>query len=248
MKEIIEEGKPVLSTQHEYCSKVAKEILLSKYVIAFCDEEKQTGQYLFPINQATKRATDITDRSELLIKKIRREGVCAGDEKLESPEKNRPRELLIIVDDMDRCILKRKIQEFYTVQKEVSTLKLRVFENKVLRKIFGAKSDEVTGEWRKLHNTELHALYSSPDVIRNIKSRRLRWVGHVAEVHGLSVTGSTRRIDIIAFKESKRSGYIIDPTVRFETDEEQPAEVDNEKRISTILSFPITSKIPAKRA
>ncbi|KAJ4445580.1 hypothetical protein ANN_12261 [Periplaneta americana] len=52
--------------------------------------------------------------------------------------------------------------------------RLRVFENKVLRKIFGAKRDEVTGEWRKLHNAELHALYSSPDIIRNIKSRRLR--------------------------------------------------------------------------
>ncbi|KAJ4431354.1 hypothetical protein ANN_19951 [Periplaneta americana] len=52
--------------------------------------------------------------------------------------------------------------------------RLRVFENKVLRKIFGAKRDEVTGEWRKLHNTELHALYTSPDIIRNIKSRRLR--------------------------------------------------------------------------
>ncbi|KAJ4449974.1 hypothetical protein ANN_01381 [Periplaneta americana] len=53
--------------------------------------------------------------------------------------------------------------------------RLRVFENKVLRKIFGAKRDEVTGEWRKLHNAELRALYSSPDIIRNIKSRRLRW-------------------------------------------------------------------------
>ncbi|KAJ4442285.1 hypothetical protein ANN_12153 [Periplaneta americana] len=52
----------------------------------------------------------------------------------------------------------------------------------VLRKIFGAKRDEVTGEWRKLHNTELHALYSSPDIIRNIKSRRLRWAGHVAHM------------------------------------------------------------------
>ncbi|KAJ4437986.1 hypothetical protein ANN_13925 [Periplaneta americana] len=51
--------------------------------------------------------------------------------------------------------------------------RLRVFENKVLRKIFGVKRDEVTGEWRKLHNTELHALYSSPDIIRNIESRRL---------------------------------------------------------------------------
>ncbi|KAJ4446958.1 hypothetical protein ANN_13660 [Periplaneta americana] len=60
--------------------------------------------------------------------------------------------------------------------------RLRVFENKVLRKIFGAKRDEVTGEWRKLHNTELHALYSSPNIIRNIKSRRLRWAGHVARM------------------------------------------------------------------
>ncbi|KAJ4445703.1 hypothetical protein ANN_12388 [Periplaneta americana] len=85
--------------------------------------------------------------------------------------------------------------------------RLRVFENKVLKKIFGAKRDEVTGEWRKLHNAELHALkifgakrdevtgewrklhnaelhalYSSPDMIRNIKSRRLRWAGHVARM------------------------------------------------------------------
>ncbi|KAJ4447311.1 hypothetical protein ANN_09315 [Periplaneta americana] len=59
---------------------------------------------------------------------------------------------------------------------------LRVFENKVLRKIFGANRDDVTGEWRTLHNTELHALYSSPDIIRNIKSRRLRLAGHVARM------------------------------------------------------------------
>ncbi|KAJ4437465.1 hypothetical protein ANN_17609 [Periplaneta americana] len=65
---------------------------------------------------------------------------------------------------------------------EVNPEKTKVFKNKVLRKIFGAKRDEVTGEWRKLHNTELHALYSSPDIIRNIKSRRLRWAGHVARM------------------------------------------------------------------
>ncbi|KAJ4436834.1 hypothetical protein ANN_16966 [Periplaneta americana] len=57
-----------------------------------------------------------------------------------------------------------------------------MFENKVLGKILGAERDEVTGEWRKLHNAELHALYSSPDIIRNIKSRRLRWAGHVARM------------------------------------------------------------------
>ena len=60
--------------------------------------------------------------------------------------------------------------------------RLRVFENKVLRKIFGAKKDEITEEWRMLHNAELHALYSSPNIIRNLKSRRLRWAGHVARM------------------------------------------------------------------
>jgi hypothetical protein len=60
--------------------------------------------------------------------------------------------------------------------------RLRVFENRVLRRIFGPKRDEVTGEWRRLHNKELHALYSSPNIIRVIKSRRLRWAGHVARM------------------------------------------------------------------
>jgi hypothetical protein len=58
--------------------------------------------------------------------------------------------------------------------------KLRVFENRVLRRIFGPKRDGVTGGWKKLHNEELHNLYSSPSIIRIIKSRRMRWVGHVA--------------------------------------------------------------------
>jgi hypothetical protein len=55
-----------------------------------------------------------------------------------------------------------------------------VFENKVLRRIFGPKRDEMTGDWRKLHNEELHNLYSSPGIIRMIKSRKMRWSGHVA--------------------------------------------------------------------
>jgi hypothetical protein len=58
--------------------------------------------------------------------------------------------------------------------------RLRVFENRVLRRIFGPKRDEVTREWRKLHNEELRDLYSSPSIIRIIKSRRMRWAGHVA--------------------------------------------------------------------
>jgi hypothetical protein len=60
--------------------------------------------------------------------------------------------------------------------------RLRVFENKVLRRIFGHKRDEVTGEWRRLHNKELYALYSSPNIIRVIKSRRMRWAGQVARI------------------------------------------------------------------
>ena len=57
--------------------------------------------------------------------------------------------------------------------------RLRVFENRVLRRIFGPKRDEVTGEWRKLHN-ELNVLYSSPIIVRVIKSRRMRWARHAA--------------------------------------------------------------------
>ena len=60
--------------------------------------------------------------------------------------------------------------------------RLRAFENRVLRKIFGAKRDEITGEWRKLHNAKLYALYSSPNIVRNLKSIRLRWAGHVARM------------------------------------------------------------------
>jgi hypothetical protein len=60
--------------------------------------------------------------------------------------------------------------------------RLRVFENRVLRRIFGPKRDEVTEEWRKLDNEELHILYSSPNIIRQIKSRRMRWAGHVARM------------------------------------------------------------------
>jgi hypothetical protein len=60
--------------------------------------------------------------------------------------------------------------------------RLRVFQNRVLRGIFGPTRDEVTGEWRKLHSGELYNLHSSPNIIRQIESRSLRWVGHVARM------------------------------------------------------------------
>ena len=58
--------------------------------------------------------------------------------------------------------------------------RLRVFENGMLKKTFGPKRDEVTGEWRKLHYEELNDLYSSPNIVRVVKSRRMRWAGHIA--------------------------------------------------------------------
>jgi hypothetical protein len=77
--------------------------------------------------------------------------------------------------------------------------RLRVFENRVLRGIFGPKRDEVTGEWRKLHNEDLNDLYSLPNIVRVVKSRRIRWAGHVARM------GRRRRVQgFVGKPEGKR--------------------------------------------
>jgi PAS domain-containing protein len=70
----------------------------------------------------------------------------------------------------------------FTIYWEVDSVTLRVFENRVLRRIFGPKRDEVVRDWRKLYNEEIHNLYSSPSIIRMIKRRRTRWAGHVARM------------------------------------------------------------------
>ena len=68
--------------------------------------------------------------------------------------------------------------------------RLRVFQNRVLTRVFGPKRDEVTGGWRKLHNEELMDLYSLPNIVRVVKSRRMRWAGHVARMgRGEECTG-----------------------------------------------------------
>jgi len=78
--------------------------------------------------------------------------------------------------------------------------KLRVFENMVLRRIFVPRREEVTGEWRRLHNEELNDLYTSPNIVRVIKSRRMRWTGHVARM------GEERGVDrvLVGKQEGRR--------------------------------------------
>jgi hypothetical protein len=78
--------------------------------------------------------------------------------------------------------------------------RLRVFQNRVLRRIFGPKRNEITREWRRLSNKQLYALYSSPDIIRITKSRRLRWAGHVAR---LRVMRGTYRV-LVGKSEGRR--------------------------------------------
>ena len=75
--------------------------------------------------------------------------------------------------------MRLSIHNIYVLKEE---RKLRVFENMVLRRIFGPRRDKVTGEWRRLYNEELNDLYSSPNIVRVIKSRRMRWAGHVARM------------------------------------------------------------------
>jgi hypothetical protein len=85
--------------------------------------------------------------------------------------------------------------------------RLRVFENRVLRRIFGPKRDEVTEEWRRLHNEELNDLYSSTNIIRVIKSRRMRWAGHVARM------GEGRGACRILVRRPERRNHLEDPGV-----------------------------------
>ena len=76
-----------------------------------------------------------------------------------------------------------------------------MFENRVLRRVFGSKRDEVTGKWRKLHNEELKDLYSLPKIVRVVKSRRMRWAGHVVRM----VEGRGVQRVLVGKPEGKRS-------------------------------------------
>ena len=88
--------------------------------------------------------------------------------------------------------------------------RLRVFENRVLRRIFGPRRDEVAREWRKLHNEELNDLYSSLRIVRVIKSRRIMWAGHVARI------GERRGVDRVLVGISEGKGPLGRPRRRWE--------------------------------
>jgi hypothetical protein len=85
--------------------------------------------------------------------------------------------------------------------------RLRASENRVLRRIFGPNRDEVTGGWRKLHSEELHNLYSSPDIIRQVKSRRMRWARHVARM------GEERKCTRLLWESPKERDHLEDQDI-----------------------------------
>jgi hypothetical protein len=89
-----------------------------------------------------------------------------------------------------------------------------VFENRVLRRIFGPKRGEETGEWRKVHNGELHILHSSPDILRQIKPRRMRWAGHVARM------GEDREVYKVSVGNSEGKNHSEDQGIDGETEVE----------------------------
>jgi len=84
-----------------------------------------------------------------------------------------------------------------------------VFENRVLRRVFGPKRDEVTGDWRKLHNEELNDLYSLPSIVRVIKSRRMRWAGQVAR------TGERRGVNRVLVENMRENDHCEDQRRRW---------------------------------
>jgi hypothetical protein len=87
---------------------------------------------------------------------------------------------------------------------------MRVFENRILRRIFGPKRDQVTGEWRKFHNEELHILYSFPNIIRQIKPWRKNWAGHVARME------KERNVYKVLVGKPERKRPLVRPRSRWE--------------------------------
>jgi hypothetical protein len=100
-----------------------------------------------------------------------------------------------------------------------------LFENRVPRRIFGSRREEVTGDWRKLHNEELHTLCSSPHIIRTIKSRRMKWAGHVARMGAMK---SAYRVYIVKSegKSTRRHRHRWEDNIKMELRDIVFGEVD----------------------
>ncbi|KAJ4427408.1 hypothetical protein ANN_25030 [Periplaneta americana] len=134
--------------------------------------------YAYDVNMLGENPQKIRENAEILLEASKETGLEVNPEKTKymimSRDQNIVRNGTLKLGDLSF----EEVEKF----KYLGATILRVFENKVVTKIFGAKRDEVTGEWRKLHNAELHALHPSPDIIRNIKSRRLNWAGHIARM------------------------------------------------------------------
>ncbi|KAJ4429551.1 hypothetical protein ANN_21720 [Periplaneta americana] len=161
----------VLTFNHRYTSRI--QVLKNLGIQIGYDIAKNMAN--LDILRIRKAEIAVTNTTKEARSKKMRPALGEQDEKMRTTTRR-----VLIVTYVTRAVVLYGCETWTLTLREEH--RLRVFENKVLRQIFGAKRDEVTGEWRKLHNTELHALYSSPDIIRNIKSRRLRWAGHVARM------------------------------------------------------------------
>jgi hypothetical protein len=120
----------------------------------------------------------------------------------------------------------------------------RVFENKVLRRIFGPRRDEVTGDWRRLHNEEINDLYCSPNIVREIKRRRMRWAGHVVRMGDERVVYSILLVFFLRKRRLRRSTRRWVDNIRMDLQEVGCGFMDWIGRWRTLVSAVMNLGVP----